>query len=419
MVVSVFKDFSTTQVSVNLAKQDICLKHVIGLGPDLPEGAISFTSLMSQGAPVIGNPPVGSDPFLLLYTSGTTSNPKGVPLTYQNMLGHARLCAPEFGMTSEDRILSVAPLSHLYGLYNYHCSLFAGAAVILLPAFSPPDMVKLVEITKTTAIFMGPAHAAAYSSTDLLADHDISSVKYTVFSGAFCPPDLLRWLLQQTGSGICQLWGMTELASGTFSRPGMDIEVALHSAGPASPGNEIRVVSGDNRESVSAGKEGELEVRGSSVFPGYLDNPEANLSSFADSGWFRTGDLAKRDDNGNYRITGRTKDLINRGGIKINPTDVEAIIDKHPAVFMSAIAPIEDKTYGAIQGLILSYDDPYSTFLSPEDSSVYSETIFGEFGGIGAELAFPNNPGYVASKGGLNALTRSLALDYSKKKIDF
>ena len=343
---SVFKEFSSAQVSVNLKNQDIGLKHVIVLGPDLPEGSISLNSLMSEGAPVIGNPPVGSDPFLLLYTSGTTSNPKGVPLTYQNMLGHARLCAPEFGMTSEDKILSVAPLSHLYGLYNYHCSLFAGAAAVLLPAFFPPDMAKLIEVTKATAIFMGPAHAAAYRSTDLLSDHDFSSVKYSVFSGAYSPPDVLKWWREQTGSGICQLWGMTELASGTFSRPGMDVEVALHSAGPASPGNEIRVVSGDNGESLSAGKEGELEVRGSSVFPGYLDNPEANLSSFEDSGWFRTGDIAVLDEDGNVTITGRIKDIINRGGVKYNPLEIEEIIVTHPKVELTAIVPIPDPLLG-------------------------------------------------------------------------
>ena len=108
---------------VSLKEGGVNLRHVVVLGSEAPKGAVTFSSLMVEGKPVIGNPPVGSDPFLLLYTSGTTSNPKGVPLTYQNMLGHARLCAPEFGMTSEDRVLSAAPLSHLYGLYSYHLSL--------------------------------------------------------------------------------------------------------------------------------------------------------------------------------------------------------------------------------------------------------------------------------------------------------
>ena len=103
-------------------------------------------------------------------------------------------------------------------------------------------MAQLVETAKPTAIFMGPAHAAAFRNTDLLSSHDFSSVKYSVFSGAYCPPDNLGWWREQTGSGLCQLWGMPELAAGSFSRPGND-DVALHSAGPSSPGNEIRIIS--------------------------------------------------------------------------------------------------------------------------------------------------------------------------------
>ena len=341
-----FKDFPTAQVMTGVKDGPGTLEHIILLGPEAPEGTMTFASLMIDGAPAIGNPPVGSDPFLLLYTSGTTSNPKGVPLTYQNMLGHGRLCAPEFGVTEDDRILSAAPLSHLYGLYSYHCTLYAGAASVLLPAFSPPDMAKLVDTTKPTAIFMGPAHAAAYKGTDLLAGHDFSSVNYSVFSGAYSPPDVMTWWREQTGSGLCQLWGMTELAAGTFSRPGMDVEVATKSAGPAAPGNEVRVVSQESGEPLAAGTEGELQVRGPSLFPGYLNNPEANADAFVEDGWFRSGDLAVIDEDGNLTITGRIKDIINRGGVKYNPADIEEIIFTHPKVAMTAIVPMPDPVLG-------------------------------------------------------------------------
>lgn len=344
--VQTFREFSTAEVMIGLKRKFSTLKHVIVVAPEAPQGAVTYSSIMAKGEMVVGNPPVGSDPFLLLYTSGTTSNPKGVPLTYQNMLGHARLCAPEFGMTEEDRILSAAPLSHLYGLYNYHCALYVGAAVVLLPAFSPPEMAELVQVAKPTAIFMGPAHAAAYRNTDLLTKHDFSSVKYTVFSGAYCPPDVLKWWRKQTGSGLSQLWGMTELASGTFSRPGMDMEVALKSAGPSSPGNEVRIVSGESGKNQPADTEGELQVRGSSVFSGYLFNPEANSDAFDKDGWFRTGDLAVISGDGNLTITGRTKDIINRGGVKYNPADIEEIIFTHPKVELTAIIPMADSVLG-------------------------------------------------------------------------
>ncbi|MAI11404.1 MAG: hypothetical protein CBD27_04170 [Rhodospirillaceae bacterium TMED167] len=341
-----FKEFPTAQVMTGFKANSTTLKDVIVLGPEAPEGAVTFSSLLQEGKPVIGNPPVGSDPYLLLYTSGTTSNPKGVPLTYQNMLGHGRLCAPEFEMIEDDRVLSAAPLSHLYGLYNINCAFAAGAAMVMLPAFSPPDLARVVEATQTTAIFMGPAHAAAYRGTDILQSHDFSSVKYSVFSGAYSPPDVMTYWGEQTGSALCQLWGMTELAAGTFSRPGMDVETATRSAGPAAPGNEVRVVSAETGAQLSANEEGELQVRGASVFPGYLNNPDANAEAFTCEGWFRTGDLATIDGQGNLTITGRIKDIINRGGVKYNPADIEEIIFTHPKVAMTAIVPMEDEKLG-------------------------------------------------------------------------
>ena len=138
---------------------------------------------------------------------------------------------------------------------------------------------------------------------------------------------------------------MTELAAGSFSRPGND-DVALHSAGPSSPGNEIRIISTENGELQGTGREGELQIRGSSVFPGYLDNPEANSSAFDNDGWFRTGDLAVIDANGNLTITGRIKDIINRGGVKYNPSEIEEIIVAHPKVEMTAIIPMPDPVLG-------------------------------------------------------------------------
>ncbi len=340
------KNFFVAEKLCNLRSSSDTLDQVIVVGDDIPDGAINYNDLLVEGVPDVGNPPVGSDPFLLLYTSGTTSNPKGVPLTYQNMLGHARLCAPEFGMTENDKILSVAPFCHLFGLYNYHCTFYAGAATVLLPTFSPPEFAKLVQKVSPTALFMGPAHAAAFREKDLLDSHDFSSVNYSVFSGAACPPDLLKWWKSQTGSLVCQLWGMTELAAGTFSRPDMDENIGFNSAGPVSPGNEIRVVSSESGEELSVGLEGELQIRGSSVFPGYFNNDGANKSAFTKDGWFKTGDLAKINEARCLEITGRTKDIINRGGVKYNPSDVEELIFSHPSVDMVSIVPMPDDVLG-------------------------------------------------------------------------
>jgi non-ribosomal peptide synthetase component E (peptide arylation enzyme) len=138
---------------------------------------------------------------------------------------------------------------------------------------------------------------------------------------------------------------MTETQGALYTRPGDALDVAASSAGRPSPGTEVRIIDADGC-ACAPGVEGELQVRGCLLFPGFLDNAEANAAAFTEDGWYRTGDLASVDDAGNVRITGRTKDVINRGGVKFNPRDVEDLVDSHPKVLQSAIVPMPDPVLG-------------------------------------------------------------------------
>jgi acyl-coenzyme A synthetase/AMP-(fatty) acid ligase len=128
--------------------------------------------------------PVAADPFLLLYTSGTTASPKGVPHNYHTMLSNARLGVPEHRLTASDRIVSAAPFTHLFGLYELHCAFACGAASVLLPAFTPPDLSALIEKEKPTALWTAPAHIAAVRAQGLFDKHDWSSLKLAIMSGS-------------------------------------------------------------------------------------------------------------------------------------------------------------------------------------------------------------------------------------------
>lgn len=152
--------------------------------------------------------------------------------------------------------------------------------------------------------------------------------------------------MQNRNTRIGQLWGMTETAGATYCRDSGPKDLALTSAGSAAPGNEVRIVSRDDGGVLSSYIEGELQVRGSSVFPGYFDNPEANEESFTDDGWFKTGDLAMLDQDQNLIITGRIKDIISRGGVKFNPADIEELIMSHPSINQAAIIPMPDEVLG-------------------------------------------------------------------------
>jgi acyl-CoA synthetase (AMP-forming)/AMP-acid ligase II len=280
-------------------------------------------------------PPQPKDPFLLLYTSGTTAAPKGVLHPYRSILGNARLGAPEHGLAAESRVLCAAPLSHLYGLYSLHCAWAVGACTVLLPAFKPDDLGSLIEKQKPTALWTAPAHVAACRAAGVFDSHDWSSLKLAIVSGSMAPPQLIQYFSEKLPAcAVTQLWGMTELQAGLYTRPGDPFERSASTASRASPGTQVRV-----------SEEGELQVRGPLLFSGYFKSAEESEKAFTADGWFRSGDLAEQ--RGEYfAITGRSKDLINRGGVKFNPAEVEMLLDSHPRILQSAIVPMPDPVLG-------------------------------------------------------------------------
>ena len=219
------------------------LETAVVVGAETP-GALSWERLAAGGPPLPRDwrEPTAADPFLLLYTSGTTSSPKGVPLSYHQMLSNARLGLAEHDLRAGDVVLSAAPFGHLYALYSVEIAIAAGAANALLPAFSPPALADALERLRPTHVFLAPAHLAACAGTGLLERMELSSVRLVVLAGAAVPPDLVHALAPRLPNGeVCQLWGMTELQAGLYTRIGDGADLAARSAGRASPGTEVRI----------------------------------------------------------------------------------------------------------------------------------------------------------------------------------
>lgn len=328
LCLSRFKEESPAKEAASLVDQ------VVALGEQV-DGAKAFGSLtagvrlerVSEGSP--------EDRFLLLYTSGTTDEPKGVPHAQRGFLANAMASVPEMEIAKDEVILSAAPLTHLYGLYAYHLSLCSGAAMSLLPAFTPPDLANIIEKHRVDCVFAGPAHFKPLLDGGLLERHDFSSLRFACLSGSPVSPELAAAVEKKLPKGkTIQLWGMTELQAGSFSRPRDSADVRHGTAGAATPGTELRVV-GER-----------LQVQGISLFSGYLRNPKATREAFSADGWFETGDTAELSAAGHLRFTGRVKEIINRGGVKYSPLDVEAIIDRMPGIARSAIVPFPDAVLG-------------------------------------------------------------------------
>ncbi len=339
------KDSRTTDIlSIRSTLPD--LDHVIVAG-DAPDGCVSLEALLATRADPSDQIATDTDDrYLLLYTSGTTAAPKGVPHSYRGFLNNALAAAAEMQIGTDGRILSLAPMSHLYGLFTMHLSLASGAAMVLLPAFNPATLLDDLTTAKATHIYAAPAHFAPFVANGALTSDHLSDAKLLCLSGAAVP----RALAQSVdgimpGGSVVQLWGMSELQAGTFGRPDDPAEKRFSTAGACVPNTELRILDEDGAV-LDAGQQGALHVRGPSVFAGYLNRPDETTRAFDADGWFATGDLATLDADGFLTITGRTKEIINRGGVKFNPIEVEEVLLSLAQIRQCAIVPIADPDLG-------------------------------------------------------------------------
>jgi cyclohexanecarboxylate-CoA ligase len=331
---------------VGLTQQLPSLRHVIALGPSRP-GVLCFAELIA-GADRASLPPapVATDAAMMCYTSGTSAAPKAVPHTYQSLLANPRQCVPVFAPKPGDRILSAAPLTHAFGLFVVNVALLTGATFVPLPAFTPAALAAALVQEKPTHAFLAPAHLAALLKAGLLDGAELGHLRQVIVSGSYCAPELKRSLEAKLPHGrVFELWGMTETFAVLLGDPREPAALRQDWIGRATNGSEARVVDAGGRPT-PPDTEGELQVCGCSVFAGYFNNDAANGDLFTADGWLRTGDLAVMGESGHVRITGRLKDIISRGGVKLNPSDLEALIDRHECVAQTAIVPMPDPILG-------------------------------------------------------------------------
>ena len=327
------------------------LEHVIVVG-DPPKGMAaghrSFFDLISHTEPrAIADPPKAQDPCILCFTSGTSASPKGVVRTYENFTSNARIYAPTIELTADDRVMVAPPFTHVFGLTCGTLGLYTGATNVLLSLFTPELYADRLINARPTVIFSAPAHVAATIKAGLLDNVDLSSIRDVVIAGSVCPPEVAADLERRLPHGRAgQLFGMTETVLIMQTPLDAPASVRHTSTGRKTIGIDVRITDPETGATLPTDTEGELQLRGYTILPGYLNNPQANALSFTDDGFFRTGDLATVDADDNVVITGRVKDVINRGGIKINPTDIENILQAHPAIVLAALVPMPDDVLG-------------------------------------------------------------------------
>jgi malonyl-CoA/methylmalonyl-CoA synthetase len=274
-------------------------------------------------------------PALIGYTSGTTGSPKGAVLTHANLLAGSEAVGLAWRWTASDRLVLALPLFHVHGLcVGLHGTLLAGASAVLLPRFDVDAVLDAAGGRGASLFFGVPTmyHRLAQSSRV----GELARLRLCVSGSAALPAELHRAVAKRGGQQVLERYGMTETLM-NVSNP-YDGERRAGSVGFPLPGVELRL---------SNGEEGEILLRGPNVFAGYWERPQATAESFND-GWFRTGDLGRRDPDGYLRILGRSKELIITGGLNVYPREVEDVLLAHPSVAEVAVVGTPSDEWGEV-----------------------------------------------------------------------
>jgi len=305
-------------------------------------GQLPFEELLrwdGEAPPAVERSP--DDPMLLMFTSGTTADPKGVLHTHNTLDYECRSIIDVYGLRPDDVVWMPSPVTHITGLlYGLQLPAMLGTRVVLQDIWDPAAALRLIEAERCSFTVAATPFLHGLVHHPDLASYDVSSLRVFACGGADVPPGLIRQAELRLGTTATRVYGSTEFPTLSTSPPGAPEDKRAGTDGQAIGGAEYRIV-GDSGADLPAGETGELLVRGPEMFPCYLTVAD-NEDAFTAGSWFRTGDLAAADADGYVSIQGRKKDIILRGGENISATEVENLLFEHPAVREVAVVAMPD-----------------------------------------------------------------------------
>jgi cyclohexanecarboxylate-CoA ligase len=337
------RDYAGMARSLNTTLPD--LEHLIVLGPG-DHGDVTSGGPQADGRAVSARRPGPDQLAQLLFTSGSTGEPKGVLHRHSVLDRAAALQIAHFGLGAEDVIYIPSPLAHQTGfLYGMWIAVVLGVPQVLQEVWDADVGLETMQRFGVTFVQAATPFLSDLTRVAREEGEGPGSLRIFVATGAAIPRELAREAREILGAEVGGAWGTTESCLGTAFAPGDPPERAWSTDGRALPGARLRVVDDDGRE-LPPGREGNFEVDSGCLFEGYLNRPELTAEAVTGDGFYRTGDLARIDDDGYVRITGRVRDVINRGGEKVPVAEIEQLLFAHPAVRDVAIVAMSDERLG-------------------------------------------------------------------------
>ena len=347
-------ELRTTRPGCLQAARLPALKNVVFLGKEQQPGMFTWQGFLARSKTISDkeltvreNTVNGEDIFTIQYTSGTTGAPKGAMLTHSSYVINAFETAKYQGLTPQDISCIPLPFFHAYGCIAVMAAVAAGTAIAAIEQFNAQKLVKTIEACQATAVCGTPTMFVA--ALEELSNHcyDMSSLRGGNMAGAFCPPQLVKAVVDKLGArefGI--LYGSTEAIISIMNRWDDSLEHRINTLGQALPEVELKIVDPQTGETVAAGTAGELCIKSPSRMKGYYKMPEATAQAVDSAGWLHSGDLACIDTEGYCHITGRIKDMIIRGGENVYPAEIEEFLTTHPKIKDAQVVGIPCEYYG-------------------------------------------------------------------------
>ena len=340
------------------------LKNIIFIGQEKHRGMFNTAELILLGSQLgdklflaVKSTVKCHDVVNMQYTSGTTGFPKGVMLTHFNILNNGVATGQCMNYTADDRLCVCVPLFHCFGCVLALCAIIThGATMVMVENFDPLVVLASVQKEKCTALYGVPTMFIAELNHPMFSIFDLSTLRTGIMAGAPCPIETMNEVMNKMNmSELIIVYGLTESSPGmTATRTYDPPHIRSTTVGKAYPAVEVKVADPETGKELKPGEQGELCCRGYNVMKGYYKNPEATANAIDSEGWLHSGDLGVMDEDGYFRVTGRIKDMIIRGGENIYPREIENFLYTMPQIQAVEVVGVPSPKYGEEVGAFIT-----------------------------------------------------------------